>query len=401
MRFYSNSLNYLLRPLAMRCFLLILLFSLSPLNQRVTGQHGKGFEKVAPGVEHLLITRGFKSNDVATGPWLINLLRVDPNRAELRAVHALDEAIGLETTSSLVARYGAFAAVNGGYFATTGTYRGDPAGALVVRGKILSEPVKSRAAAALINENGKNRIILGHLVFQGSVRAGRNGVTRIIDGINRTRGANELIVYTAEFHRTTLTTPDGIEVVIRRGRVTGRRGGQGSARIPYDGYVISASGDGRDWAQKNLPTGKSVTLDLNLSPVERGSASLWKQAVWVVGGGPQLIKNGRVEITAEMEGVTEKFVTDRHPRTAIARLEGGKILLATVDGRQAGVSVGVSLGELAKLLLEFGATEAINLDGGGSTTMIVAGKLVSKPSDASGERAVSDAILIFPRGIKK
>ncbi len=68
-----------------------------------------------------------------------------------------------------------------------------------------------------------------------------------------------------------------------------------------------------------------------------------------------------------------------------------------VDGRQPGVSVGMTLPGLAELLLEFGAVEAINLDGGGSTTMVVKGKIVNKPSDQTGERPVSDAILIYPR----
>jgi exopolysaccharide biosynthesis protein len=76
------------------------------------------------------------------------------------------------------------------------------------------------------------------------------------------------------------------------------------------------------------------------------------------------------------------------------------MLIATVDGRQPGVSVGMSLAELASLLLEFGASDAINLDGGGSTTMVVNGKLVNSPSDQTGERPVSDAILILPRRLQ-
>ena len=89
------------------------------------------------------------------------------------------------------------------------------------------------------------------------------------------------------------------------------------------------------------------------------------------------------------------FGTDRHPRTALARLDSGKILLVTVDGRQPGVRVGMSLQALAELLLEFGAVDAINLDGGGSTTMVVRDKIVNKPSDQTGEGPVSEAILVF------
>jgi exopolysaccharide biosynthesis protein len=61
------------------------------------------------------------------------------------------------------------------------------------------------------------------------------------------------------------------------------------------------------------------------------------------------------------------------------------------------VSVGISLPGLAELLLEFGAIEAINLDGGGSTTMVVKSKTVNHPSDQTGERPVSDAVLVYSR----
>ena len=114
-----------------------------------------------------------------------------------------------------------------------------------------------------------------------------------------------------------------------------------------------------------------------------------------------MIKEGRVAIPFEDEKIAAKFVSDRHPRTAIARLKDGRMLLTTVDGRQPGVSAGMSLPELADLLLEFGASEAINLDGGGSTTMVVNGKLVNNPSDQTGERPVSDGILILQRRLQQ
>ncbi|MBA3787049.1 MAG: phosphodiester glycosidase family protein [Acidobacteria bacterium] len=116
----------------------------------------------------------------------------------------------------------------------------------------------------------------------------------------------------------------------------------------------------------------------------------------IVGGVPQLIKNGKIEITWEQEKSSKSFVETRHPRTAVAKLKDGKFLMVTVDGRQK-ESVGMNLNELAALLLELGAVDAMNLDGGGSTTMFAVGKVVNKPSDKEGERKVSDAILVFPR----
>ena len=364
--------------------------------QTVQPSSGLKTEVIAPGIEHLQIVRGYKSEKEATGPWFINMLRIDLGQARLRMVHAMDEAVGLETVSSMAARYGALAAVNSGYFRTTGTYRGDAVGIEVLDGKLLSEPNNVRAAAGLIERDGKQELIFGHLKFDGQISSGPR-LKHAIDGLNRPRGDNELIVFTPEFHRTTLTDPNGLELIVRRDRIVELRDQKGSSVIPADSFVISASGTAREWALKNLRRAARVQLNLKLPPVETEQADSWQQATSVIGGGPQLIKSGRVEITNAAEKILPSFVSDRHPRTAIARLKSGQILLLTVDGRQPGESIGMALTMLADLLLEFGAVDAINLDGGGSTTMVIRNKLVNKPSDATGERPVSDAILVYPR----
>lgn len=358
------------------------------------------FRSVGRGIEHLRITRGHKSDSDQTGPWQINLLRVDLSQTDIRVTHALDQGVGLETTSSMAARYGAVAAVNAGFFRTTGAYRGEPSGALMVDGKLISEPLEGRAAFGLIRRATGAEIIFGHLRFSGSLETLR-GRRILINGLNRPRDANELVVYTPEFHRTTLTTPDGVEAIVRRNTVVSIRDGAGSSSIPLDGVVLSAAGTARNWVVANLRPGTRLRMQSRLEPVQKETKDWWKKASYVVGGGPQLVKEGRVAITFEAEKVAPKFVSDRHPRTAIAKLSDGRVLLATVDGRQPGVSIGMSLPELAELVLEFGAREAINLDGGGSTTMLVNGKLVNSPSDQTGERPISDAILIIPRSVQQ
>ena len=387
-------------PTLLRAFLFLCLVAglLAPAQESAAQTQSSSLksEFVAPGIEHIQITRGYKSDKEATGPWFINLLRIDLGRARLKMVHALDEAVGLETVSSMATRYGALAAVNSGYFRTTGTYRGDSVGVEMLNGRILSESNNARAAIGLIERSEAQEVVFGHLKFDGQIVAGAQA-RHAIHGLNRPRTDNELIIFTPEFHRTTLTDPNGLEIIVRRDRVTQLRDLKGSSSIPNDGFVISASGSARQWALRYLRAGARVRLRLNLSPVETEAAKQWQQARNIIGGGPQLIKNGRVEITNVAEKILPAFVSDGHPRTAIAKLSSGQILLVTVDGRQPGESVGMSLTMLADLLLEFGAVEAINLDGGGSTTMVIKNKVVNKPSDSTGERPVSDAILIYPR----
>jgi len=368
----------------------------------------QAFKNIAPGVEYLQITRGESSSDDTTGPWLINILRVDPSIASPKVFHAMDEGVGVETTSSLAARHKAVAAINGGYFRTTGTYRGEPVGSLMLRGKLISEPHYDRAALGLITQPDTTQILLGHLRFVGEISVGRRSgspltqpskgaVRHAVNGLNRPRSKDELLVFTPEFHRTTLTTPDGAEAVVRNGRVVTVHDQEGSSEIPADGFVISAVRNSREWLLSHMRPGARVSFSWRLKPLDPTQEALWRRANTILGGGPQLVKDGKVDITTVQEKVLPAFRNDRHPRTAIAKLTSGMLLLITVDGRQPGISVGMSLDMLANLLLEFGADAAINLDGGGSTTMVVGDKVVNRPSDPTGERPVSDAILVFPK----
>jgi exopolysaccharide biosynthesis protein len=122
----------------------------------------------------------------------------------------------------------------------------------------------------------------------------------------------------------------------------------------------------------------------------------------VVGGGPQLLRTGRVAVAAQAEGFHplrsffDTFVKGRQPRTLAGVTEEGRLLLVTVDGRRPGWSVGMTLPEAARLMRSLGARDALNLDGGGSTTMVVRGEVVNRPSDRAGERPVSDALFVTP-----
>lgn len=352
-------------------------------------------QELEPGIEYGQTTSGHASKDELTGPWAISVLRIDLKRARLKVVHALDEGVGLETVSSLAARYHALAATNGGYFRTTGTYRGDSVGLLFLDRSLISEPYNERAGFGLIDAGDTTEVVFGHLRFTGTISVGP--VKRSVQGLNRPLAPDELIVFTPRFHKTTLTNPDGIEVVVRRNRVVAVPDLEGSSEIPADGFVISALGSAREWVKNHLRKGGKVNFSWRLDSIQPGSDARWRRAYSMLGAGPQLIKAGKIAITDKEEKMAQGFATDRHPRTAIAKLESGKLLLVTVDGRQPGFSTGMSLQMLSELMLEFGAVEAMNLDGGGSTTMVIRNKIVNRPSDQTGERPVSDAILVFPK----
>jgi hypothetical protein len=118
----------------------------------------------------------------------------------------------------------------------------------------------------------------------------------------------------------------------------------------------------------------------------------WAGILDTVGGNPTLLERGRVSIGR----CRNSYFCRRNPRTGIGVTSSGKLLLVTVDGRSRR-SVGIKLGGLARLFSRLGAEWALNLDGGGSTTMVVRGRVVNNPSDPGGERAVGSAVLVLGR----
>jgi hypothetical protein len=123
----------------------------------------------------------------------------------------------------------------------------------------------------------------------------------------------------------------------------------------------------------------------------------WKMET-AIGGGPVLVQNGRIMITNDEERLfTGNARQDRHPRTAMGYTGDGDLIILAVEGRNKGVAEGASLVHLANMLIALGCVEAVNLDGGGSTCMLVNGKQTIKPSDVTGQRPVPAVFIVRSR----
>jgi exopolysaccharide biosynthesis protein len=345
---------------------------------------------VADGVDHTHITR-----PAPGGRWSVHVLRVDPSRARLDVVRANGRTIGLETVSAIAARHRALAAINGGYFRIGGEFSGDSTGTLQIDGHVLSEPDRGRASVGIIRGGPADRLIFGHVVWRAHVSVA--GRTRRIDGVNRARGPDDLVVFTPQFGPAALTDASGIEVVVAGGVVRDVRDRMGGSSIPADGWVVSARGSAASWLRQRARVGATLQVSMGFEPADRSRQNLWRAAEDILGAGPRLVRAGRVEITDIREKMIPRFRRETHPRTAVAVLEDGRAVLLVADGRHPPERVGMSLDDLARLLIDFGARDAINLDGGGSTTMVVNGTVMNRPSDPTGERPVSDAIIVRPR----
>ena len=340
-------------------------------------------------------------------PVKINLLRLDLKKVRLDVHHAFDKATGVQPTSEIARQHGATAAINAGFFRLDKTeFAGDAAGILVIDGDLWSESHEDRIGIRIKNGNKRTEVLFDHLRSETKV-VNNSGVLHAVSvsGINRQRKVADVIVYTPAFGERTLTDTLGTEVIFRNCRALAKcRMGAveraGNSIIPKDGFVLSV-GPGR--SEELEPLLKRLKDEANESGAKLISVFAGRPQFQldstddVTNGIPQLIKNGKIDITWEQEKASKSFTELRHPRTAVAKLKDGKFLMITVDGRQPGVSVGMNLQELAEYLLSLGATDAMNLDGGGSTTMFLDGKVVNTPSDKEGERKVSDAIVVTLR----
>lgn len=362
------------------------------------------------------------------GPWKLEVLTVDPKKfkGELASGFGPDLQ-NRETTSQLAAAEGALAAVNGGYFVMDpkAGAPGDPAGTAVVGGKLLSEPVGDRPS--LVIDGRTNASSIERLKWSGHVSSPGHGANVALDGLNRVPGLirncggtgdsptnlplhdftctdpDETVAFTGEFGPSTPSGP-GLEVILdQHGTVTAVNGARGTA-VPAGGTTVQATGVDVPQLKGMATVGKRLDVESHLLDAA-GRPVRPSRDTSVINGGPLLVTGGAENITARRDGMVHTddsnsfyygWVHKRNPRTIVGVDAEGRTLLVTADGRQT-TSLGLSIKEAADVARSLGMVEAINLDGGGSTTMVAGGRVVNAPSDAAGQRPVGDAVLVLPR----
>ena len=382
---------------------------------------------VAAGYQRVRVDYTGDDGTPTTGPWRIHVLEVDPRRfrGRLAPILATDFVPERETVSSIDARTGALAVINGGYFvigAGDGT-PGDLAGLSILRDRLVSEAVNGRTDLLLARPNGRGTRVAALSTRLTAVAS--DGARRTVDGRNRKPGlirsyggvggdlptelprhdftctdAAELIQYTADFGAATDATAELEAVLDARGRVEQLRAPGGA--IPSDGSVLGGTGDGAQWLRDHGQPGNRVRVSVRVGQGLRRRHL--PRRLGVVNGGPRLLAGGEPAISAAAEGFVRpddpeffyRFGIRRNPRTLAGVTRDGRVLLVAADGRSPGYANGLSFAEEAAVMAALGASSAVNLDGGGSTAMTVADELVTRPSDATGERPVGDAIALLP-----
>ncbi|MDD2715166.1 MAG: phosphodiester glycosidase family protein [Candidatus Wallbacteria bacterium] len=317
-------------------------------------------------------------NQKFDGPLVIHILMMDlsnPQR-KIKIVLAGDKSNERNTLTAICRSAKPLAAVNGTYFGKeTGTL-----GILMSNRELLSVPLKSRTAFGITADR---REIWGNPVFKGMVEFRESGRSYSLDGINQCTSRSQLVLYTHDFGTFTPVQPGCREFVILRDTVFGL--GEGGSLIPPGGYVLGAYGD---YAESL----KSVSL-LEHVKVMSGLDYRWSFAEYAIGGGPRLLRDGKLCPFEDREQFQNDILVGRAPRTALGTIDN-KIVMVVIDGRQPDYSIGVTLEELAEIMLNLGCKNALNLDGGGSATIVVNNQLMNRPSDGR-ERPINNALLLY------
>ena len=344
--------------------------------------------RIAPGAFHHRLR-------IAEGPYQIHVLKVNlAMQSTIDTVLATDKLPGYERTSSMAGRSRAIAAVNGDYARPSG------------------RPVYAFARDGFLDQTsllwGRNFAIstteteafFGHPNLIAWTEDPATATIRSIDRVNAgpprfnevamftpsgaieeqpPESACSVRLYPLESPRIRAGQPGvdaihTVDAVLCRPRRMKRLGG----------VVLATPSSGPRAAEiTSLVPGQQLTLTWSLG---------WPEVFDAVGGNPTLVENRRI-MWDHVTGSDLFF--QRHPRTGVGITGDGRLLLVTVDGRQAGYSVGMTLARFARLMHDLGATWALNLDGGGSTTFVVRGDVKNRPSDGP-ERAVSSAIVLLP-----
>ena len=273
---------------------------------------------------------------------------------------------------------GARAAVNACYFDSDGWVVGN------CKWKDSFFGVEPSPHSAFVVDKNGNPSVQKDLAYQGTVTL-PGGKTLTVLGMNRQRIADDLVLFNRNYGSGTRTNEHGREVRVRQGRAVeiATKG-----NMPLDSSSLVLSGHGTNAAALvRVKKGDRVAVSQTLGSRMADEARL------VVGAGPLLLENGQVNIRIREEAIAPDIAFGRAPRTGAGVKADGTVLLMVVDGRSQH-SAGMTLKEFAQYLKRFGAVSAVNFDGGGSSEMVLDGKVMNRPSDGS-ERPIGIGLGIF------
>lgn len=283
----------------------------------------------------------------------VHVLEIDLENEDL-SITTLYDSRGIshgKNVLKMAEESNAIAAVNGDFFNWSGT----PLGFTVSDGRVISSPSHDPGLAVFM-ETGDGECLFEYVDMSLFVTCPEGYKAEIIH-INKYHSMESMVLYTSDWGEKTPGSHDGVsELVVKDGVVEEIRLEMDGVEVPENGYVLATSTKTSTYLVDNFKVGDAVELSYSITPAIENIKT-------AVGGGTVLVKDGEVCAFSNV-------VSGTHPRTAIGvDAAGTTMFLVTVDGRKTAMP-GFTQTELAEYMIKLGAHSALNLDGGGSSTMV-------------------------------
>jgi len=337
-------------------------------------------------------------DEVRAVPWSIHVVKMERARTdlELHTTRGRGACLGMDIVSeqarAVPARLGKpLAAINGGFYRKSAYYPGAPEGLQIVDSELISEPIAGRTCLWIDAAGDMHRT---NVTSQFKITWPDGSSTPF--ALNAYRENDDAMLYTSVIGRSTRTF-GGVELVLERkgdspwlplrvgqtctAQVRSVKDG-GNSPVKSDIMVLSL-GPRISPAPPKVAAGAVVKISTATIPDLTGAKT-------AICGGPTLVQGGQV--------VQWNGFQMRNPRSAVG-WNKDYFFMVEVDGRQRGLSIGMTLPELAAYMVKLGCEEAINFDGGGSATMWVLGNVINSPSEGQ-ERPGANALVLVRKPAK-
>ncbi|MCC5622438.1 phosphodiester glycosidase family protein [Nostoc sp. CHAB 5715] len=314
-------------------------------------------------------------------------LEVNPRKFGLTLKPMWASLDGLAGTAPLIQtaqRYLAVAGINGGYFNRNNRL---PLGAIRRDGQWLSGPILNRGAIAW---NDSGQFYFGRLTLEETLITTNDQRLPILF-LNSGYVQSGIARYTPAWGSTyTPLTDNEIILVVEKDQITqqlpGGKVGETAVPIPHDGYLLTLRANAAS-AASQLPIGSAVSISSATVTTD------FSRYPHIIGAGPLLVQNRQIVLDAKGEKFSNAFIAEKAIRSSICTTATGTLMITAVHNRAGGY--GPNLAEHAQLLQQMGCVDALNLDGGSSTSLYLGGQLLDRsPSTAA---RVHNGIGIFLR----
>ncbi|WP_442950041.1 phosphodiester glycosidase family protein [Nostoc sp.] len=316
-------------------------------------------------------------------------LEVNPRKFGLTLKPMWASPDGLAGTAPIIQtaqRYLAVAGINGGYFNRNNKL---PLGAIRRDSQWLSGPILNRGAIAW---NNSGQFYFGRLTLEETLITANDQRLPILF-LNSGYVQSGIARYTSAWGSTyTPLTDNEIILVVEKDQITnqlpGGKVGATAVPIPQDGYLLTLRANATT-AASQLPIGSTVSISSATTPAD------FSRYPHIIGAGPLLVQNRQIVLDAKGEKFSNAFIAEKAIRSGICTTETGTLMITATHNRVGGY--GPNLAEHAQLMQQMGCVDALNLDGGSSTSLYLGGQLLDRSPSTAARVHNGIGIFLQPR----